>query len=98
MSESYAAQIGERSDWQMPLFPEWYDRTATLTEVEREALAEQAGLPIRYRFLSPKRPSTQILSRLARPLQDVSDLWHTDPTDSVPYLRWMFGRMVQALR
>src|SRR6266496_1578605 len=95
MNESRAAQIGERTDWQMPLLPEWYDQTATLTTREREALAEQAGLPIRYRFLSPKRPSTQILSRLARPLQDVYNLWHTDPTDSVPYLRWMFERMVR---
>lgn len=95
MNESHVALMEERADWQMPLLPEWYDQTATLTEVEREALAEQAGLPIRYRFLSPKRPSTQILSRLARPLQDVYDLWHTDPTDSVPYLRWMFERMVR---
>ena len=95
MSEAYAVRIGEQENWQMPLLPEWYDRTATLTEVEREALAEQAGLPIRYRFLSPKRSSTQILSRFTRPLQDVYDLWHTDSTDSVPYLRWMFGRMIQ---
>src|SRR5258708_21622990 len=93
MNEAHAVSLEGRADWRMPLLPESYNRSATLTPAERKALFEEANLPPRYRFLSPRRPSTQILSRLTQPLQDIYDLWHTHPTDSVPYLRWMFRQL-----
>lgn len=95
MSEVHATRHEEQADWHMPLFPQWYDQSTTLTEAEREALTEKTELPLRNGFLSPKLLSTQALSHLARPLQDVYDLWHPDPTDCVPYLRWMYRQMIQ---
>jgi len=95
MNEVHATLPDERAGWRMPLFPQWYDQSTTLTEAEREALTEKTELPLRNGFLSLNLPSTQALLRLARPLQDVYNVWHPDPTNYVPYLRWMYRQMVQ---
>jgi len=90
MSNFRAIQIEPIADWQMPLSTERYDRSATLTEAERVALADVGALAPQQHLLLARRPSTQILSRLTQPLQDVYHLGHTYPDAFIPFLRYMY--------
>ncbi len=96
MSESQAMQRRASSDWQMPLSLEWYDRSTTLTQAERKALAEFA-VPRKQgqSFFHPDRPLTHLLARLTRPLQDVYDLKQCHPAGRIPYLYYMCQQMFQ---
>lgn len=93
MSKAHAVPIEPMADWQMPLSPERYDRSAMLTEAERVALADVGALAPELHLLLPARPSTQILARLTQPLQDVYHLGHTSPGACIPFLRYMYQQM-----
>jgi hypothetical protein len=93
MSKAHAVAIEPMADWQMPLSPEQYDRSATLTEAERAALADVGALAPQQHLLLSARPSTQILARLTQPLQDVYHLGHTYPGACIPFLRYMYQQM-----
>lgn len=95
MSNARAVQNETKPDWQMPLSPERYDRSATLTAAERAALADVAALAPQQHLLLPTRPSTQVLSRLTQPLQDVYHLGHTYTDAFIPFLRYMYLQMAR---
>ncbi len=95
MSKAHAVAIEPMTDWQMPLWPERYDRSATLTEAERVALADVGALASQQHLLLPGRPSTHILARLTQPLQDVYQLGHTHPDALIPFLRYMYQQMAR---
>src|SRR5260221_9728237 len=96
MRESSVTSLVLTRDWRMPLVPQRYDRRATLTEAEREALAEVVALTPQQHLLLPSRSATHRLSRLTQPLQDVYDLGHSISKMSISYLRSMYRQMAQS--
>jgi integrase len=94
MHEAPAGQRQTRSAWRMPLSAEHYDQRVTLSEQEWEALASVATL--RYLFRG-NPPSTPLLARLTRPLQDAYELKQVKSTAGkyAAYLRAMYQHMAQ---